>query len=106
MKYWWILFVVLEMGCASVQRVVECTMEERQVIADPLADAIQDDVRAGRHAPSRFLSDQIQGFITEYGIQAVRCGLRELLAEWRRDDTRTLNNQLSIQITEDLLDQI
>ena len=103
---WWILFVLYGMGCASVQRVVECTIEDRQVIADPLSDAIWDDVRARRERPSRFLRDQIQGFIVEYGLRAVRCGLRELLTSWELHGDRSLDTRAAMQIAEKLLDEI
>lgn len=104
---WWILFVLYGAGCASVQRVVECTIEDRQVIADPMADAIWGDVRDGKHWPSPRLLTQIQTFVAVYGERAVRCGLRELLSEWERHgDHRDLNVVLAKQLTTELLERI
>lgn len=100
-----VLLLGLWAGCAHVPRVAECTIDESQAIADPLADVIRVDVRMNRCTPSDVLWDQIQSFISRYGLRVVRCGLAALRAEWLRDDSRTLENQLAVQLVDNLLER-
>ena len=94
-------------GCASTQRVAQCTIEQRQGLADPLADLVWGEVRSGRYVPSRYARETVIEFARDYGVAAVRCALQELLREWAALGTgRETRHAVAESIARDLMEEL
>lgn len=105
----WIVLILAAAlgGCASAQRVAECTLEQRQSLADPLADLVWGEVRSGRYVPSRYARETVLEFARDYGVAAVRCALQELLSEWGAVGTgRETRHAVAESITRGLLEEL
>lgn len=92
-------------GCGSAQRVSECTLEERQGLADGLAELVWSDVRARQREPSAATRASAADLVREYGARAVWCALDELLREWSRTAERTLDHERAERIARALRDE-
>ena len=102
-----LLVAVTGVGCGSAQRVAECTLEQRQGLADPLADLVWGEVRSGRYVPSRYARETVVEWAREYGLAAVRCALQELLREWTAlGPERETRHAVAESITRDLLAEL
>lgn len=71
-------------GCGAAQSIAECTLKDRQHLADPLTGVILQDVKHGQREPSQVLRSEVETLLREYSVHLVRCALRELISEWSR----------------------
>ena len=79
-------------GCSSVQKVTECTMEDRHDLRGPLEDQIFNDVIDGWNKPSKALLDLTRILVRDYGTHVVRCSLREIINRLRSKGNRSLDD--------------